>query len=256
VNGENVLSENVRKALVEAGLTSSEIQAYATLIEWGGLTAKEVSRYANLPFSKIYQILNSLERKGWIETVESRPTRYYAKPPMEALSTVKLEMEEKIRTWEETIQRELQPLFEKKGLQEKPDIWILRGEKAIISKIEEVVSKAKMELMVAVPAFAKNLVKQAYPFLKALEKSRVHVSIMVDGKPEEWKALNALSLAGAQVRLREQMFGGGIIIDSKEVLLLLGEEKPSLVIWANHKGLVRFARDYFQFLWESSEKIS
>jgi len=48
------------------------------------------------------------------------------------------------------------------------------------------------------------------------------------------------------------MFGGGVIVDGKEALLLLGEEKPTLVIWSDHVGLVKFAKDYFQYLWESS----
>ncbi len=49
------------------------------------------------------------------------------------------------------------------------------------------------------------------------------------------------------------MFGGGIIADGKEAMLFLGEDKPTLVIWSNHVGLVGFAREYFQFLWDSSE---
>jgi len=35
--------------------------------------------------------------------------------------------------------------------------------------------------------------------------------------------------------------------------LFLGEEKSILVIWSNHLGLVKFAKEYFQYLWESSE---
>ena len=33
----------------------------------------------------------------------------------------------------------------------------------------------------------------------------------------------------------------------------LMEEKPSLIISSNHVGLVGFAREYFQFLWDSSD---
>jgi hypothetical protein len=53
--------------------------------------------------------------------------------------------------------------------------------------------------------------------------------------------------------VRDHMFGGGIIADGKEAMLFLGEDKPTLVIWSNHVGLVGFAREYFQFLWDSSE---
>jgi len=52
------------------------------------------------------------------------------------------------------------------------------------------------------------------------------------------------------------MFGGGIIVDGKEAILFMGEDKPTLVIWSNHLGLVQFAKDYFQHLWNSSEKAN
>ncbi|MGC9345496.1 MAG: hypothetical protein ACP5ER_01715 [Candidatus Bathyarchaeales archaeon] len=87
-----------------------------------------------------------------------------------------------------------------------------------------------------------------------MQKIRVNIKLMVAGKPEAWKKIEGLAYI-SDLRVRDQMFGGGIIVDGKEAILFLGEEKPSLVIWSNHVGLVRFARDYFQFLWDSSEII-
>jgi hypothetical protein len=78
---------------------------------------------------------------------------------------------------------------------------------------------------------------------------------MVAGKAEGWKSLKRMAGIG-ELRVRDQMFGGGIIVDGKEAILFLGEEKPSLVIWSNHVGLVRFAKEYFQFLWDSSRKLN
>jgi hypothetical protein len=40
--------------------------------------------------------------------------------------------------------------------------------------------------------------------------------------------------------------------ESKNKWLFLDEEKPRLVIWSNHKGLVGFGWEYFQFLWDAS----
>ncbi len=51
------------------------------------------------------------------------------------------------------------------------------------------------------------------------------------------------------------MFGGGVISDKKEVLLLLGGEnegEDSLAIWSDHTGLTRFARSYFEYLWSEA----
>jgi hypothetical protein len=74
---------------------------------------------------------------------------------------------------------------------------------------------------------------------------------------EDW---NVEELAGlGEARLRDNLFGGGVIIDGKEALLFLGEAdiKRSysglLVIWSNHIGLVKFAREYFQLLWDTAK---
>ena len=75
---------------------------------------------------------------------------------------------------------------------------------------------------------------------------------MAAGKSEEWKTLKKV-VGLNKLRVRDHMFGGGIIADGKEAMLFLGEDKPTLVIWSNHVGLVGFAREYFQFLWDSSE---
>lgn len=59
-----------------------------------------------------------------------------------------------------------------------------------------------------------------------------------------------------EVRVREQMFGGGIIADGREVILLLGqegEEAIALAIWSDHVGLSKFAKNYFEYLWSDSK---
>jgi hypothetical protein len=62
----------------------------------------------------------------------------------------------------------------------------------------------------------------------------------------------------AEVRVRDQMFGGGIISDSSEIIILLGEEPEkglTLAISSHHEGLVKFGKIYFEFLWENSRPI-
>lgn len=218
------------------------------------MTAMETSKKASVPYSKIYDILNSLKEKGWIISSESRPSKYYPKPPLEALASARLHLEDKYRSWEQAISNELQPLYEKRELVERPDIMILRGQQGVMTKLEEMLQKAQKELMIAAPEFTRNLMNSATLFLEALQKSRVEVMLMVAGKAEDWKALKEIAGIG-ELRIRDQMFGGGVIIDGREAMLFLGGEKPTLVIWSNHVGLVRFARDYFQYLWDSSKKL-
>jgi hypothetical protein len=82
-------------------------------------------------------------------------------------------------------------------------------------------------------------------------KKTVTVKLMAAGKINDWLFLKKI-VGISELKFRDHMFGGGVIADDKEAMLFLGEEKPSLVIWSNHGGLVGFAREYFQFLWDAS----
>jgi len=246
-----VASDTVRRVLRELGLTEYETETYIALLASGVLTASEVSEQSNVPYSKIYETLNALERKGWIEAEHGRPSKYFPKPPTEALSMTKLQFEEKLREWEKTILAELQPIFEQREIREKPDIWILRGQLSVLAKLQEMVDNAKSEVMIAAPAFAKPFAGFFANFLGRLHERNVRVSFMIVDGTENWN-IEGLGL-NVHVRTRDSMFGGGVICDSKEALLMLGEDKPTLVIWSNHAGLVKFARDYFQYLWDSSK---
>ena len=246
-------SDQAKRILRELGLTEYETRAYLSLLEKGATTASKISEHANVPYSKIYETLNSLERKGWVETRRGRPSRYCPKSPSEALSAARMRLEDSVKSWEQTILNELQPLYEKREIREKPDIWILRGEFNTLAKLQEMLGKVKSRLMIAAPTPTKALMEAAVPMLIHLQDSGVEILLMTSrdmGKKNLEKIADV-----AEVRVRDHLFGGGVIVDGKEALLVLGEKKPTLVIWSDHVGLVKFAKDYFQYLWDSSEAI-
>lgn len=245
------INENARAALREMGLNAYEIDAYIVLLGGGQMTAMEISQEAKVPYSKIYEVLNSLKEKGWIKSNESRPFKYYPVPPLEATRSTKMRLEDKYLSWESTVTETLQPLYEKRELIERPDMLILRGQQAVLGKLEEVLTKATKEVVIAAPEFAKPVITLAQPLLGNGLKKTVSVKLMAAGKKEDWLFLRKYT-GLKELRIRDHMFGGGVIADGKEAMLFLGEDKPTLVIWSNHVGLVGFAREYFQFLWDSS----
>ncbi|MDG6222347.1 MAG: helix-turn-helix domain-containing protein [Candidatus Bathyarchaeota archaeon] len=247
------VSEDAKKVLHEVGLTEYETRAFLILLERGVMTASEVSEHGGIPYSKVYETLNSLERKGWVEVEKGRPSRYFPKAPSEALEAERLRLEGMMSGWKHVVLGELQPLYEKRELLEKPDIWILRGEFSVMAKLQEMLEVVKSELLIAVPPFAKNFVDASVSTLGKVRSSGVNVKVMVAGN---WTEKELQQLGDA--RVRDNLFGGGVIVDGKEALLFLGEadKKRSyaglLVIWSNHIGLVKFAREYFQLLWDTA----
>jgi len=251
VSSDSAISQDAKKVLRELGLTDYETRAYLALLGRGALSASQVSENAQVPYSKIYETLSSLESKGWVESQSGRPSKYFPKAPSEALANMKLQLEDKVKNWEKIVLDELEPFYEHRELREKPDIWILRGEFNTLAKLKEMIGKTKNELMIAAPFMPQTLADSATRLFQQLS-SNVKVQIMVAGKAKEWNLEKLREFA--DVRVRDHMFGGGVIVDGKEAMLFLGEDKPTLVIWSNHLGLVQFAKEYFQYLWDTSNK--
>jgi HTH-type transcriptional regulator, sugar sensing transcriptional regulator len=247
---QSIVSEKTRRILQDLGLTDYEIKAYVSLLSNPGAQASDVSKDSDVPVSKIYEILGNLERKGWVESQHSRPTKYFPKSPSTALQALHLRMEAELKANEDHLLGELMPLYEQKEIQERPDIWIIRGDYNILAKITESIDRCKRELLVVIPPALNSVVELVIPALTNVKAVGLKVRILMSGEVNERSISKISSLA--ELRLKENMFGGGVIVDATEVILLLGrssENRESLAIWSDHAGLASFAKNYFEFLW-------
>jgi len=253
------LSDKARKALEKIGLTSYEIKTYSALLKSGQINASDLSQKSGVPYSKIYEVLGTLEEKGWIGSDESRPTQYFAKPPSTAIESTRQTLELDFKNNESIILKELTPLYEQSGTSERPDIWVLSGVVNIASKILEMVDSCRDEVLIAIPKVAEDLAKEALPKLRLLHDRGVDITILVseDANSETLKALSRV----AKVKIKKGLFGGGVISDKRYVVILLGEDlgtsgsAEAVAIWADHSGLAGFAREYFEYLLKESKNI-
>jgi sugar-specific transcriptional regulator TrmB len=239
------------------GLTSYEIRVYLSLLDAGAMTASDISKKSGVPYSKIYEVLNSLEEKGWLESDSSRPQKFFPKSPSTALEAMKSRHENNFREIQSTIVNELMPMYTKSGMKERPEIWVARGIPNIITKVNEIIQSSQQELLVALPFVAMDVARPLQPVLRTLHDRGVKVNILASAKinAETIKALSRI----AEVRQRDGLFGGGVIGDGRHVVILLGEDTGNggsfepIAIWADHAGLAGFAKGYFQYLWDDSD---
>jgi len=253
------ISDKTRKSLDKIGLTSYEIRTFTALLKAGEITASELSQKSGVPYSKIYEVLGTLEEKGWAGSDDSRPTKYFAKSPSTALDTTKQKKEQEFKENQNIILNELIPLYEKSGTSERPDIWVLSGTVNIASKVLEMVELCKNEVLIAIPKASEDLVKQALPKLRLLHDKGVNVTILTSDNLDK-ESLKAITRV-AKVKVKKGLFGGGIISDKRYVVILLGPEVSDstsadmVAIWADHAGLAGFAREYFEYLLKDSKEI-
>lgn len=246
------MSEKVKILLRKVGLTDYEVNAYLVLLEKGALTAKQISYGAQIPFSKVYQVLNGLEKKGWIEVTRKRPSKYFPKAPEAALKSAKAAMESEWIQVEKTVADELTPLYERIKTKEKYDIWILRGLPNIASKFKEMIKNCRKELLVAFPSVKEDFIMDFLLLIRSsiIEKAQVRFMVSMGLSENIHRAFSKIG----EVRLRDKMFGGGAISDGVEVLLLFSDDRGEVTaIWSDHPGLAGLAKDYFNYLWKESK---
>src|SRR6478672_4820088 len=248
------ISDKSRKAMESLGLTGYEIKVYLSLLETGSMTASDISKKSGVPYSKIYEVLNTLEDKGWLESDSSRPQKFFPKSPLTALEAMRLRIENGIKENENLIVSELMPMYEKSGIKERPEIWVVRGVYNIAAKVNEIIQTCRQELLIAIPHVAEDIAKPIQPALRILHEKGIKITVLAS---EETNAETVRAISRiAKVRLKNNMFGGGVIGDGRQVMILLGEGRSDkggifepIAIWAEHIGLAGFAKDYFHYLW-------
>jgi len=82
-----------------------EVKIWAALLSRGVSTAGELSDIANVPRSRSYDVLESLEKKGFVVMKLGKPIKYIAISPTEVVERVKKNMkmdaDEKVKRLEE-----------------------------------------------------------------------------------------------------------------------------------------------------------
>lgn len=258
-----LISERVEKALREIGLTEYECQAYLSLLHQGEDTAEVISQLSNIPYTKVYSVLESLEERGWVEHGGGRPRRYYPRSPIDALRSEQISLESRFEENQSIVLEELQPLYEKREIKEIPEIWIVRGENNSFNKILDLVTKAKKEIMLAIPTLPEEQLPdipdfsiKVFSFLNGLMDSEIKVKILTTDEMRQ--IIDVGDLGVAEIRICDNMFGGGVVIDGKETILFLDLVHPSgpdTAIWSDHETLTGIAKIYFEHMWDNADPL-
>jgi sugar-specific transcriptional regulator TrmB len=139
------IPDNVKDSLRSIGLTDYEISIYLTLISKGPMDARELSEASGVPYSRIYNILTQLDKeKMWIiKETESRPSRYFAKSPDEALVIAKKQYTVSFNKHSNKIIQMLNPIYQSHDTPIKIALYIHRGRDVCINKALSLINLAK-----------------------------------------------------------------------------------------------------------------
>jgi len=238
----------LKKLSSQLGLNIYEAKLWTALLSRGISTAGELSDIANVPRSRSYDVLESLEKKGFIIQKLGKPIKYVAIPPVEVLERVKkqikLDADKQMQTMETLKESDL--LSELEGLHstgveliEPSDMTgSLRGRSSVYDQMEMMLKTAEESIIIM--ASAKGFVSKIESFRKQLEKAKtrgVTTKIITQKTPETEKLAHEIK-AFADVRFTDAIKARFVIVDSEEITFMLMDDEavhPSyeVGVWVN-----------------------
>ena len=133
------------------GLNTYEAKIWSALLSGGVSTAGGLSDIANVPRSRSYDVLESLEKKGFVIAKSAKPIKYLAVQPKDVLESVKTKIKRDRDDYINYISNDafsslinsFQELHEKSANKDENVVAILKGRKNIRKHLDFLAKNSK-----------------------------------------------------------------------------------------------------------------
>jgi len=246
-----------------------EVKIWTALLSRGVSTAGELSDIANVPRSRSYDVLEALEKKGFVIMKLGKPIKYIAVPPKEVLErvkkNVKQESDEAVKRLEELkttdIVTELNSLHTQ-GVEliEPSDLsGSLRGRHNLYNHLELTIRNAEetVTMSTTTAGFIRK-VEGLRPVFEQLKKRGVTIRIAAPlSKDAEHAAKELDGIAEIRSTSVKARF---VIVDSKELIFMIMDDETvhptyDVGIWINTPFFAAALEQYFELAWNEMKEV-
>ena len=263
-----IVEESFLKKIREFGLNSYEAKIWTALLSRGVSTAGELAEISGVPRSRSYDVLETLEKKGFIITKIGKPIKYIAIPPEEVIERVKKriikETEERKKMLDELKQtsylKELNSIYNMGVEKIEPNEYngIIIGRKKIYSEIYRLMKKAQnsVEIMTS-KTEAKDFLTTLYPAIVALNKRNVKIKVAL---PYQGSEIDREILELIEGKDTSDIENRMVIIDKKDSILMLFHDQKvhedyDTALWVRSEFFNENLSKMFNSIWASANKI-
>lgn len=248
-----------------------EVKVWAALLSRGVSTAGELSTISDVPRSRTYDILESLEKKGFIVMKLGKPIKFVALKPEEVIERVKrnlhVEAKEKSQRLEQLkgdeVLRELNMLFTQgvKFVEPSDLSGALRGRHNIYNHLDMMMRGAEKNITLVTTSDGLNRKFEALlPTMEKAKRKGVKIRIAAPINKNNTKIAKEVSKI-AEVRHLENPKARFCIVDGDELLfMLLDDDKvhPSYDagVWVNTDFFASAVEKMFDSTWSCLKPLS
>jgi len=247
-----------------------EVKVWSALLSRGVSTAGELSNISDVPRSRTYDILESLEKKGFIVMKLGKPIKFVALKPEEVVERVKKNLirdaQDKSKRLEKLkegdILRELTGLFsEGSKFVEPGDLsGSLKGRQNVYNHLDMLIREAEKTITIVTTSSGLNRKLEALmPSLDKARKRGVKIRIAAPVDESNRKVAKDLSRV-AEVRNTEGLKARFTIIDSEELMfMILDDDKVhpnyDVALWLNAEFFAKALEQMFEIAWSKFRKV-
>jgi sugar-specific transcriptional regulator TrmB len=247
-----------------------EVKVWTALLSRGTSTAGELSNISDVPRSRTYDILESLEKKGFIVMKLGKPIKFVALKPEEVVERVKRNLlkyaQERTKRLEtlkdDEVLEELNGLFTKgiKFVEPSELSGSLKGRQNLYNHLDMMIRDA--EKTVTIVTTAEGLNRKLEALMPVLEKSKkrgIKIRIAAPVNNNNIKVARELKKV-AEVRNMEKIKARFTIIDSNQIMfMLLDDEKfhPNydIGVWINTEFFAQSLEQMFELAWKEMKQV-
>jgi sugar-specific transcriptional regulator TrmB len=166
--------EEAAAALVRLGITEYEAKVYAALVGLGEGTVRQVHEASKVPRSRVYDVLETLVSKGFVEERHGNPMCYRAVEPHRIIAKLRTDFEATSKDAISNLER-----LNIDAVRSVSPIWYVRGDWSIQSRLEEMIARTSKELMIF--AAKSQYLKDIAPRIEELSRNATVTCVVRDG---------------------------------------------------------------------------
>ncbi len=261
-----IVKEDFLKKLRAAfNLNIYEVKIWTALLSRGLATAGELADISGVPRSRSYDVLESLEKKGFVIIKLGKPIKYIAIKPEEVLRRSKnsikrnadyqISMLEKVK--ETTAFQEMELLY-KQGITNVDPSSLsgaIRGRNNIKNQMASMLESAeKSVIIMTTPTALKRKSEDFKRIFRKLKEKGVPIKIATQITEDLKETLNKLEKV-AEVKHIDQLTGRFVIVDGKQIIFMVDHDKNvhesyDIGIWATTPYFASAMEQMFNTTWE------
>ena len=248
-----------------------EARIWTALLSRGVSTAGELSDIGHVPRSRAYDVLESLEKKGYVVMKLGKPIKYIAVDPKEVVERVKksiqVEANQNIDKLKELnnneVITELDQLH-KNGIEfiDASDLsGAIKGKHNLYAHLETLIKNA--EKSVTLVTTEKGLIRKVEalkPVLQKLNKKGVTIRVAAPLSKESLNAVKELKSV-AEVKDSGDLNARFCVVDGKDLMFMLMHDEEvhptyDVGVWVNAPFFASALENMFNLAWKDLEPAS